>query len=232
MKKTSDKELYREDQVVILKRGRYANADVWRFVQDGKTLARKDFSGRNWLVRNTVGRFLTSRELRALCILQGTGVVPAAVGRTSPFCLVESFCDGLTLREKRWPDDSAGRRDADRFCRALEEGVKRVHASGFVHLDLHNARNVMCSSRDEVVIIDWQSAISTRWLPRPLRQGLQAIDLAGVCKIWKKHSPGTLGESRKKLLTDVQRWRRLWPFRGYPLASRKREAVLDGSLCE
>ena len=86
------------------------------------------------------------------------------------------------------------------FFEALEAGVRAVHAARFVHLDLHNSRNVMVGPGWRPVLIDWQSALPTGWMPGFLRRALERIDLAGVYKLWNKFRPGELDEARMRFL--------------------------------
>ena len=81
-----------------------------------------------------------------------------------------------------------------------EAAVKAVHAAGFVHLDLHNSRNVMVGPGWRPVLIDWQSALPTGLMPGFLRRALERIDLAGVYKLWNKFRPGELSPERLRFL--------------------------------
>ena len=89
--------------------------------------------------------------------------------------------------------------------------MRRVHAAGVVHLDLHNGRNVVVGPDGAPVLLDWQSALPTSWMPRPLRRALERIDLAGVFKFWNKCRPGELDEGRLRILSrTLSLRRRFW----------------------
>jgi len=187
-----------ESERTLIHRGGPLNARVYRAAGAyGASWVEKDFSACPRLVRNTVGRFLVWRECWILRRLERrTAVVPDGVRRLGPFALREDFCEGDTLRACRQ------RRETPplAFFEALEEGVKAAHAARFVHLDLHNSRNVMVGPGWRPVLIDWQSALPTFWMPGFLRRALERIDLAGVYKFWDKFRPGELSPDRRKLL--------------------------------
>lgn len=193
------------------------NARVYRVEDaDGGAFVEKDFSGAPWIVRQTLGRFLVWRECWILRRLEGIGCVPGGARRLSPFALREAFVDGFALRDSDTGVYASNVFDPTKvsgvpaemlrepvpasFFDALEEGVRTVHAAGFVHLDLHNSRNVMVGRGWRPVLIDWQSALPTRRMPGPLRRALERIDLAGVYKFRQKFRPGDLSPEQAKFL--------------------------------
>ena len=204
------------------------NARVYRVEEaDGEAFVEKDFSGCPWIVRQTLGRFLVWRECWILRRLGATGLVPGGVRRLSPFALREAFVAGFALRDSDTGVYASNVFDPSKvfgvpaemlrepvpaaFFDALEEGVRAVHAAGFVHLDLHNSRNVMVSPGWRPVLIDWQSALPTRWMPGPLRRALERIDLAGIYKFRDKFRPGDLSPEQKRFLHRRRMIRRfLW----------------------
>lgn len=209
---------------VLIHRGGRFNACVYRVEEGTTTWIEKDFSKSPWLVRNTLGRFLIWHECWILQHLEGTGVVPGAVRRQSAFSLREDFCPGFALRDSACgaytgnvfdPLKAVGvppemlREPVPRvFFEALEADVEAVHAAHFVHLDLHNARNVLVGPGWKPVVLDWQSALSTGWMPGFLRRALERIDSAGVCKFWNKFRPGELSEKQMRFLRRSQFIRR------------------------
>ena len=90
-----------------------------------------------------------------------------------------------------------------------------MHARGIVHLDVRNGRNVLITEDGRAALIDFQSHLGTTRLPRALRGWMERYDMAGVYKHWERNHPQSLGETRSALLSGMNRWRRLWPFRGY-----------------
>ena len=200
---------------LLIHEGGILNASVYRIDgPDGPEFVEKDFSTAPWLVRNTVGRFLAWREEAILRRLErSTDAVPRGARRVSPFCLREEFVSGETIRDR---SDRAGREGIDRrsgrlfgreFMDALERKVRDVHRARFVHLDLHNARNVIVGPGENPVIVDWQSAVSTALMPPPLRRALEKIDLMGVLKFREKFRPGDL-TPQERLSLDRSRFLR------------------------
>jgi RIO-like serine/threonine protein kinase len=170
----------------------------------------KDFRPRALAVRNTIGRLLIRREIRALRRLAGVAGVPTGAFRLDAHALAYGFVPGMPLSEAE-----LGSRAADFFVR-LERLLGEVHAAGSIlHLDVRNARNVLVSERGEPVLLDFQSHVGTEWMPARLRRWGERFDLAGVYKHWERRSPETLGEARAGLLARVNWWRRLWVLRGY-----------------
>jgi hypothetical protein len=64
-------------------------------------------------------------------------------------------------------------------------------------------------------LIDFQSAVSTLWMPASWRAFVEAIDLSGVYKKWLARDAASMGTERLQLVERMSRWRRLWVLRGY-----------------
>lgn len=192
---------------LLLHKGGIANADVFR----AGAKIEKDYTGKPWLVRLLYGRQNLAHEFRILKALEPFGIVPGGNTMSSRDMLTQDFVEGPNLRtlidERRF-----AREDATVFLARLEEAVRTVHAAGYVHLDLHNARNIMVAPGLRPLLIDWQSGFRVRWLPGFARRFLQRIDLAGVYKQIEICLPGTLTESQAALLGRQRFLRRLWPF--------------------
>ena len=194
-------------QRILLHKGGPLNARVYRVEgADGAAWIEKDFSECPRPVRDTLGRYLVRRECRILRRLASTGAAPGGARRLGPFSLRDSDTGvyasnvfdpskvhGVPAEMLREPVPRA-------FFEALEAGVRAVHAARFVHLDLHNSRNVMVGPGWRPTIIDWQSALPTGWMPGFLRRALERVDLAGVYKLWNKFRPGELDEARMRFL--------------------------------
>ncbi len=221
----------------LIHAGGWMNARVYRVEDaDGGAFVEKDFSESPWIARQTIGRFLVWRECWVLRRLAGTGVVPGGVRRLSPFSLREAFVAGFALRDsdtgvyasnvfdpskvRGVPTEMLREPVPASFFDALEEGVRAVHAAGFVHLDLHNARNVMVGPGWRPVLVDWQSALPTRWMPGPVRRALERIDLAGVYKFRNKFHPGDLSPEQTRFLERRRTIRRLFWLPRIHLAAR------------
>jgi RIO-like serine/threonine protein kinase len=203
-----------------LARGRLANADVRLVECDGRRWVVKDFRVCPGWVRHTVGRWFIRRELRALVRLQGIPGIAENPVRVDTFALAYLFVEGRALNE--FP---TGQPSVDFFL-ALESAVKNMHARGIAHLDLRNRGNILVDSAQRPVLIDFQSHVPLpRWIP-PLALYMEKIDLSGVYKAWARSLPGTLDETRQRLLDSVNSRRKWWVLKGYlgmgRLAGRRR----------
>jgi hypothetical protein len=196
----------------LLRDGRFANARVERVHIGGSAGGDwifKDFSSRAFLVRHTVGRFLLGREVRALRRLQGIDGVPGDAFRVDAFAMAARFVPGRPLADMpKGPVSTA-------YLLALEALLRQVHARGLVHLDTRGGGNLLLMPDGAPGIIDFQAALSTRWMPRGLRAWFEAMDLSGVYKKWARWQPDTLGPERAASLERQNRWRRWWLLRGY-----------------
>lgn len=191
-----------------LARGRIANADLLLVECGGRRWVVKDYQTCPGWVRQIIGRWFVSRELKALQRLQGIPGIAEHPLRVDAFALAYCFVEGRALNEYR-----AGQLSADFFL-AMESTVKSMHTRGIAHLDLRNLGNVLVSEDKQPVLIDFQSHVRLpRWFPA-LARYLEKIDLSGVYKAWGKNLPGTLDESRQALLDSVNAWRRWWMPKG------------------
>lgn len=230
---------------ILLHSGGACNARVYRVESgDGRAWIEKDFGACAKWIRRTVGRFLTWREWWILRRLEKTGVVPTGVERVSPTCLREDFCEGFALRQTlcgvyagnrletaQWhgvPEEMLREEIPASFFDELEAGVRAVHRAGFVHLDLHNARNVMVGPGFHPVLIDWQSAVPAFVLPGPLRRALERIDLAGVYKFRELFRPGELKEDERRRLERSRHMHKYWLPR-LRWGAQKQDAPEDGA---
>jgi hypothetical protein len=193
----------------VLREGRWANARVLRATVAGADWTVKDFAARSWWVRNLVGRFLLRRELRALRRLVGIEGVPAQAFRVDAFAIAARFVPGSTL-------DKAPRGQMNAaFFVALEGLFRQIHARGVVHLDSRGSSNLIATPQGRPAVIDFQAALSTRWLPAAMRRRLEEIDMGGVYKNWLRHHPASLDAARRAEYERGTRLRRFWIGRGY-----------------
>jgi hypothetical protein len=203
-----DRSSFESAQRTLLRDGRWANARVWRVHLQGDWVV-KDFRPRTWWVRNTIGRLFVRRELATLSRLQGVPGVPPQPFRVDAHALAFGYIEGETL----------GRVDAQRqtgrYFLALEQLLQAIHARGVVHLDTRGTGNVLMRSDGSPGLIDFQSALSTRWMPASWRRFLENVDLTGVYKKWMQRDPASMGPERVALNDRMTRWRRYWVLRGY-----------------
>jgi hypothetical protein len=191
----------------VLSPGRWANAVLRVIQRDGEQWVVKDFRARPFIIRNTIGRLLVRREIRALRKLAGLPGVPADAFRIDAHALAYRYIQGTPLTRET--------RQGAEFFAAFERLLADVHARGIVHLDVRNERNVLVTEGSRAALIDFQSHLGTAHLPQAMRGWMERFDMAGVYKHWERHHPQSLGETRAALLASMNRWRRLWFVRGY-----------------
>lgn len=200
----------------LLRDGQWANARVELVRIDGIDWTVKDFAPRAWWVRNSVGRFLLRRELRVLQRLHGIAGISPAAFRIDAFAMATRYLPGRILAQVR-PDEVT-----PAFFLQLEALVQSMHARQLVHLDIRGPKNLLLQPDGTPGIIDFQSSLSTRWLPGFLRRILEDIDIGGVYKRWNLWQPQTLDAKRRDVFERGNRLRRFWMLRGYPTLGAKR----------
>ncbi|MCC7547971.1 MAG: hypothetical protein IT532_09405 [Burkholderiales bacterium] len=193
----------------MLNQGRWANAVLYLVEHGGERWVVKDFAARPWLVRATIGRLFVAREHDALHRLQGIAGVPRDPFRLDAYAVAYRYVAGNTLTRSTL-DGRYGE-----FFSDLERLVQQIHSIGLVHLDSRNSRNILVTDDARPVLIDFQSHLGTRRMPRALRRWFEEYDMAGVYKHWARRSPDTIDAARLEHLQAMNRWRRFWILRGY-----------------
>jgi hypothetical protein len=200
----------------------WKKAHVFKLDWLGEPWVVKDFRRSSWLFRHLLGPLLTAREIRALSALRGVRGTPADAFRIDSLALAYRYVPGESMRQLRRKGVTL---DAAFFPR-LETLVKEMHRRGVLHLDLRNAWNILATADCQPHILDFQSSMRSRLLPRPLRRLLEAVDLSGAYKWWIRLSPATFDAARAERLEKLQKTRRFWPFRrfimGFDLRSKRR----------
>jgi serine/threonine protein kinase len=213
-----DRSTFESARRTLLRDGRWANARVERADIAGRSWVVKDFRARSWWVRNTIGRLFVRRELATLQRLGGIDGVPPDAFRLDAHAIAFGYIDGETL----------GRVDVARqtavYFTALEHLLLAIHARGVVHLDTRGTGNVLMRPDGAPALIDFQSALSTRWIPSAWRRFLEQVDLTGVYKKWLQRDPATMGPERIAVNERMLRWRRFWVLRGYAGARKSHPA--------
>ena len=215
--------------VETLRRASWKSAHVFKLEWQGEPWVVKDFRASSWLFRLVLGPILTAREARALSRLHGLEGVPADAFRLDAIALAYRFVPGQSMRQLRRKGVAL---DGGFFLK-LEALVEDMHRRGIVHLDLRNAWNILATPGLEPFIIDFQSSMSSKHLPRWLRRRLEGVDLSGAYKWWIRLSPSTFDGARAERLRKLHHVRRFWPFKrfilGLRLRSKKRLAARPAS---
>ncbi len=202
----------------LLRDGRWANARVERVAIAGEEWTVKDFASRSWWVRNTLGRLLLRRELRALQRLRGISGTPADAFRIDAHAIAARFVPGRSLAKIDRALITPG------YLEHLEGLLEAVHSRGVVHLDTRGAGNLLMLPDGAPGIIDFQASVSTSWMPSRLRRLLEELDMAGVYKKWAAWQPQAMDGERRARFERSNRWRKLWLPRGYFGLSKRRRA--------
>lgn len=199
---------FEKAEKVLLRDGRLFNAVVTQVTLAGRTWTVKDFSTRPFFVR-PFGRFLLARELKAAHYVADIDGFAAEAFRLDENAVALTFIPGKTLAELPREEVTPA------FLICLEELIKSMHRAGIVHLDIRSNGNVLMRPDKTPAVIDFQSALATAGMPVWLKKSLEALDMSGAYKKWKIFQPDAMGEKREAELTRINRWRRLWPFKGY-----------------
>lgn len=199
----------KKENLILLHKGQFANATVFRYCDAKIDLTIKDFSGSPWLIKNIFGRLAVNIEGKTLKKLEGNKSVTKQVKFLSPYTLSFAYIKGKPLKKC----DNIPRE----FFITLEKNVKKMHEKEIVHLDLRNLGNIIMGENNYPYIIDFQSCISTKYLPKKLKKILRKVDISGVYKCWENRCSEPIDEKRKKFLNRFKEIRKMWVLKGYPL---------------
>lgn len=192
----------------VLRIGHWGNARVYRLQKEGVFWTVKDFSQALPVVR-TWGRLTLQHEKRIIDCLSGITGVPQNAVMVGPYTLAFEYIKGTNINmvSQELIDES--------YLLSCEDLLKAIHERGVVHLDTRGKSNWLVQQNSEPALIDYQSAISTRYLPKVLKKILEDIDISGVYKKWQEFQPDKMGPFRLKEKDRIDRIRRLWIFKGY-----------------
>ncbi|MFW5908410.1 MAG: hypothetical protein ACOCR8_02120 [Desulfosalsimonas sp.] len=214
MSKQISRQMVKDLSAEVLSRGRWGNADLFRLVFDEKQYTIKDFSPCPPLVKKTWGRWMVRREYRAFLRLQGIKGIPAEPFLLDQYAVGYKFVPGKTLRAATADEIPVS------FFPELEQIVCRMHERNIVHLDLRNRRNILIDEHGSPVLLDFQSCLDLNFIPRAFHGMLKDVDLSGVYKSWLNLRPELIDEERMARLRRLNRRRRLWVLKGYPMGTR------------
>ncbi len=204
---------FNQEHLQILHEGRFANAVVYRYQDDSYNLVIKDFSSRNWLVKNTMGRLSIRQEFAAMSALQGIeGITPECYLLTD-YTIAYRYFEGDTLKGYA----KKGHQLQPTFLHKLEQMIREIHARGWVHLDLRNMENILIDDHGNPAIIDFQSCMRWHKFPIWLQKFMRYADITGAYKAWTRYGATQLPRHKQTFLTKYNATRKLWVFRGYPI---------------
>ncbi len=199
------------ENLLLLNEGEYFNATVFRYKGENLDLTIKDFTGSPWIVRNTMGKVFIRREGRFLERLKDNEAVTKNARCLSVHTLVFDFVKGKPLKGV---DNKSI--EKERFLE-LESNIKKMHEAGIVHLDLRNFGNIIEGEDEKLYIIDFQSSVSLKRVPKKIGDIAKNSDLSGVYKCWINKCKEELDPERKEFLEKFGEMRKFWVLKGYPL---------------
>jgi predicted Ser/Thr protein kinase len=135
-------------------------ADVSLIELGPEKVVLKDFRGRGFVVRNTIGRFSVSRECRALGRLAGVPGIPALLGRIDAHAVAWAWVEGRPLPQLK------ARSLPSAFFDALETLLAAVHGRGVAVGDLHHRNVIVSAPTGAPSLIDFSLAVArpaSRW---------------------------------------------------------------------
>jgi hypothetical protein len=165
----------------------WTKADLLVYRLAGREVALKDYGGKPWWIRNTLGRFLIRRESAAYRAAAGLAGLPRFLGRVGPYALALEWIAASPLSAFR------GRRiEAARFD-ALQQIVEGLHERGIVLGDLHH-RDVLIADGGGVFVVDLATAWSLgaspwRWR-RSLFERLRVADRLALQRMRARYADG------------------------------------------
>ncbi len=202
-----------ENNLILLNKGKFANAYVFRYSDGNRDFTIKDFTHCPWPVRITVGRIMAKMEYNTIKLLKGIPGVASEVFLLGKYTVAFSYVKGKPLGEIQ----KKGIHLPRDFFIELERRVREMHKRDLVHLDLRNSGNIIVGEDKNPYIIDFQSSLGTKYLPKKLRKTLEDSDISGVYKCWKLVCSEKLDPEKEKFLEDFNKLRKIWIFRGYPI---------------
>ncbi|MEM1360720.1 MAG: serine/threonine protein kinase [Pseudomonadota bacterium] len=147
-----------------------------------------------------IGRWLATREYRALEASQGIEGVPVVV-RFDRMGLLRIWMEGTPLQAAR-PDDPGFYRDAARIVRAL-------HRRGVTHNDLQKPQNWLMKPDGAAAVIDFQLATVSKRRGRLFR--IRAYeDLRHLLKQKQRYAPHLLTARERAIVAQRSLPSRIW----------------------
>lgn len=208
---------FSKDKLSVIHRGRFANAILLRYRSDDFDMVIKDYSHCPPFIRQLAGRLFISREMKALDHLQNIEGIARQGYLLGRYTMAYPYVHGTPLsslkkNRKKLPSS---------FFRQMEKMIWEMHRQDMVHLDLRNLGNILCGDDGRPYFLDFQSSLRLSAVPRKLQPLLRGADLSAVYKSWLALCEEPLPSQKQRFLEGFNKIRKLWIFRGYPLAKPK-----------
>ena len=178
-------------------------ADVFFFDFDGLRVALKTYGPRGVLVRNTIGRWLISRETAAYEAGAESSALPAFLGRIGPFALATEWVDAEPLSSR------TGAVLEDEVFDRLAADLEDLHGFGVALADLHH-RDVLLSRDGTTYLID----LATAWVlgpsPGPLSRSVferfRESDLVNLARMRARFTGGDTENAAASVSQTAASW--------------------------
>ncbi|MFP3927666.1 MAG: RIO1 family regulatory kinase/ATPase [Desulfobacteraceae bacterium] len=161
---------------------------IWIVEKDGEEAVIKDYGANRPAYRNTVGRFLVRREVKALRKLEGIPGIPTHFGTIEGPAVIMERIKGKSVEGLE-----ESRRLPPQFFLKLRDLVAAFHSRGVAHCDLKRAPNILVGPEGEPYVVDWSAAVARSELkPFPLSLIYKRFledDLNAVVKLQLRHYP-------------------------------------------
>lgn len=144
-----------------------SKADVCFYRVDGRQVAIKDYGGRPFVARQTVGRWMVRRECRAYRAAGDCPGLAPFLGRIGAFALATGWLEATPLA------DLAGGTAGDGVFDRLDGILAELHRRGVAIADLHH-RDVLVGADGTVHVVDLAAAYVLGPRPSPMRRRLFA----------------------------------------------------------
>lgn len=194
--------------VRVLQQGRGVQCSIY-LVEEGQKAVIKDYAGTPPFFRNVIAPYLVRREVRALETLQGVPGVPRFYGKIDRHAFAIEYIEGLPISEL---DETALNAE---LLERVQQVIDGIHARQVAHGDLKRRTNFLVNSQQQVVVIDYASAVIGKHWWRPVTNWVQKqmveIDNKAVAKIKKLGAPAQMTEQDWELLnrpTSLEKWAR------------------------
>lgn len=199
----------------LLSRGHWGNADLLLYRQGKNAWVVKDFTTCPWWVRQLWGRLLINRELHVLRRLRGISGVPRSSFRVDSFSFAYPYTPGRAINAL------APQEVGSKYFLALEQLVREIHRRKVAHLDIRHLSNILVTEQGYPALVDFQSSLFLDRIPGSVCRILKDIDISGVYKCWRKINPETMNGTRRSFLAAMEKRRRFWILKGYPLGLKR-----------
>jgi hypothetical protein len=181
-----------------------SKADVSLYRVLGQAIAVKDYGGRPFFARQTVGRLMVRRECRVYERLESAPGLAPFIGRLGPFAFATGWIDAVPLADL--PPGAVGPEVFDR----LDAVIAGFHSRGVAIADLHH-RDVLVSTDGAVKVVDFAAALvlgpRPAWMRRRVFARFCAQDDLAAARMRARFTGRSEGEALSSIdPTTVRLW--------------------------